>query len=119
MNKATRLLAMTGMAVAAGLTMGAGPASAATTTAVKAPSHDRIEGYFHSRLQCERVGHFGELRNKWDDHDCSPVRFGRHRGDWQLEVSWHRGPFGHDRGHDHDHDHGHGHDHGDDHGHGR
>jgi hypothetical protein len=98
MNKATRLLAMTGMALVAGVTMGAGPASASTTTAAKAPSSDRIEGYFHSRIQCERAGNFGEMRNRWDDHDCSPVRFGRHRGDWQLEVSSHRGPFGHDHG---------------------
>jgi hypothetical protein len=100
MNKATRLLAMTGMALVAGVTMGAGPASASTTTsaAAHAPSSDRVEGYFHSRLQCERVGRFGELRNKWDDHDCNRVRFGRHRGDWQLEVSWHRGPFGHNHG---------------------
>jgi hypothetical protein len=97
MNKATRLLALTGMALVAGVTMGAGPASAATTTAAKAPSHDRIEGYFHSRLQCERSGRFGEMRDRWDSHDCSPVRFGRHRGDWVLEVSQHRGPFGHDR----------------------
>lgn len=103
MNKATRLLAMTGMALVAGVTMGAGPASASTTTAAKAPSSDRIEGYFHSRIQCERAGNFGEMRNRWDDHDCSPVRFGRHRGDWQLEVSSHRGPFGHDHGDHGDH----------------
>ena len=107
MNKATRLLAMTGMAVVAGLTMGAGPASASTTTAAKAPGHDRVEGYFHSRLQCERSGRFGELRDRWDSHDCNPVRFGRHRGDWELSVSSHRGPFGHDHSDHGDHS-GHG-----------
>jgi hypothetical protein len=98
MNKATRLLAMTGMAVAAALTMGAGPASASTATAAKDHGgHDRVVGYFHSRLQCERSGRFGEMRDRWDRHDCNLVRFGRHHGDWQLSVSSHRGPFGHDR----------------------
>jgi hypothetical protein len=105
MNKVTRLLAMTGMAVVAGLTMAAGPASASTTTAAKPAGHDRVQGYFHSRMQCERSGRFGELRDRWDRHDCDLVRFGRHRGDWQLSVSSHRGPFGHDRGHGHGHFH--------------
>lgn len=99
MNKATRFLAMTGMAVVAGVTMGAGPASAATTTAAKPVSHDRIEGYYRSHLQCERAGRFGELRRRWERHDCNLVRFGRHRGHWQLEVSYRRGPFGHQGGH--------------------
>jgi hypothetical protein len=97
MNKATRLLAMTGMAVVAGLTMGAGPASASTTTAAKASSHDHVEGYFNSRTQCERSGRIGEMRNRWDSHDCDLIHFGRHRGDWQLSVSSHGGPFGHHR----------------------
>jgi hypothetical protein len=97
MNKATRFLAMTGMALAAAVTMGAGPASAAT----KAPApfgHDRTVGYFRSPMACEHAGRVGELRDKWDDHNCDRVRFGFHRGEWALSVSWGHGPFGHDHG---------------------
>ena len=97
MNKATRLLAMTGMAVAAGLTMGAGPASAAPAT--PAPGHGHVQGYFDNPLACQRAGRVGELRDRWDEHDCNKVRFGLHRGQWALQVSWdqHNGPFGHGR----------------------
>jgi len=99
MNKATRLLVMTGTAVAAALTMGAGPASAATTAAAPGPHHDRVVGYFRSPIACERAGRVGELRDRWDNHDCNRVRFGFHRGQWELTASWGHGPFGH--GHDH------------------
>jgi hypothetical protein len=100
MNKATRLLAMTGMAVAAGLTMSAGPASAASATPAPGPGHDRVQGYFGNPIACQRAGRVGELRDRWDDHDCNKVRFGLHRGQWALLVSWnsHHGPFGHGHG---------------------
>jgi hypothetical protein len=129
MNKATRFLALTGMAVAAGLTMAAGPASAASaapaagSTAAKAPSNDRIVGYYRNPFLCHRAGNIGESRNKWDDHECSRVRGGFRRGLWALQVSWdhHGGPFGHDNhggpfGHDNHGDHNDHNDH-NDHGH--
>ena len=135
MNKATRTLVMVGMAFVASAAMTAGPASAApasspaaatvstTASATKAaPSHDRVVGYFRNVLLCHRAGQVGEMRNLWDDHECSRVRGGFHRGLWVLTVSWdhHHGPFGHDNGHGDNHGHGHGdnHGHGDDHGHG-
>jgi hypothetical protein len=98
MNKATRLLAMTGMALAAAVTMGAGPASAATKAPAPGPHRDKVVGYFRTSGMCERAGNVGELRNKWDDHNCDRVRFGFHRGMWELTASWGHGPFGHGHG---------------------
>jgi hypothetical protein len=118
MNKATRLLAMTGMALAAAVTMGAGPASAATKAPAPGPHRDKVVGYFHSAGACQRAGRIGELRDRWDSHDCGRVHFGFHRGMWELTASWGHGPFGHDHGgfpmpgpfgHDDDHGHDHGH----------
>jgi hypothetical protein len=132
MNKATRMLVMTGMAIAAGVTFSAGPASAASATPASPDSkaatqsakdwgHDRsrIIGYYSNPFVCHRIGNFGERRGRWDDHTCFRVPFGFHRGDWALRVSWdrHGGFWG--GGHDHDnwgggHDHdnwGGGHDH--------
>ena len=113
MNKATRFLAMTGMALAAGATMGAGAASAATKAPAPGPHHDRVVGYFRSPVACERAGRVGELRDRWDRHDCNRVRFGFHRGQWELTAGWGHGPFGHGHG---PFGHGHGpvlgHDHG-------
>ena len=108
MSKATRMLAMTGMALVAGATIGAGPAAASTSTAQGTTSgtqgtqqtananrgHDWVEGYFRSRGLCERVGFIGERRGRWDDYDCDRVRRG-FRSLWRLEVerhwrgSWH------------------------------
>ncbi|HEY0000549.1 MAG TPA: hypothetical protein VGB74_08850 [Actinoplanes sp.] len=118
MNKTTRTLAMSGIAVAAGLTMGVGPASAApgttaagsTTSAASTTSagfgaasssdhrwgNGRVVGYFRTASACVRMGKIGEFRHKWDDSDCDFVRRGFHRGQWQLTVSWdrHGRPFG-------------------------
>jgi|tagenome__1003787_1003787.scaffolds.fasta_scaffold20962346_2 hypothetical protein len=100
MNKATRMLAIAGMALAAGATIGASPAMAAsstpqssTTAAAPAPGSDRIVGFYRSYRICDRIGNIGEWSNRWDDHDCFPVRFGLHRGMWALSVSydWHHG----------------------------
>jgi len=121
MNKMTRVLVMTGMALVAGATVGAGPASAApagtttTTHAAKGGDHDRVVNYYRNPLSCNRAGRIGEQRNSWDSHDCSRVRGGSHRGWWALSVSWKN--HGHDQhgqsnhGHDqHGHDqHGGGH----------
>lgn len=126
MNKATRMLVMTGMAIVAGATFSAGPASAASASPAPSPSktatqgtkdwgHDRsrIVGYFSNPFTCNRAGRIGEWRNRWDDYNCFRIPFGFHRGDWALRVSWDRPGFpGHDGpgfpghggpgGHDHD-----------------
>ncbi|WP_250030247.1 hypothetical protein [Paractinoplanes maris] len=98
-----------------GATLGAGPAMASTsapdtsvraaTTTAEQPRRDRdwVEGYYDSRRDCERAGQRGEWRDRWDDYDCDLVRFGRHRGDWQLEVSKSR-DWRDDRGRGRDHD---------------
>ena len=95
MNKATRMLVMTGMAIVAGATFSAGPASAASASPAPSPSktttqstkdwgHDRsrIVGYFSNPFTCNRVGRLGEMRDRWDDYDCIRVH-----GDWALSVS--------------------------------
>jgi hypothetical protein len=101
MNKATRILVMTGMALVAGATVGAGPASAATatpSTTTKAAAktdwgHDRIVGYFRSPSACRTAGYIGERRGKWDNSDCIRVRGGFRRGLWALSVSEDRHNF--------------------------
>ena len=115
MNKTTRMLAMTGIALAAGLTVGAGPASAApaapaapATASVQAdhkfkPSNDKFMGYFRSPSACIKTGRIGKLRHKWDSFDCDRVSRGSHRGQYSLTVSWdRRGPVVH--GHVNQHD---------------
>lgn len=99
MKRITRLLAITGLGLGAALALGAGPAQAATTEAQPAAHHaaiqttrhwndnDDVVGYFRTRTGCERVGRLGEFRDRWDDYDCSRVRFGFNRGAWVLEVS--------------------------------
>jgi hypothetical protein len=112
MNKATRMLAMTGMAIVAGVTFSAGPAAAASASpspaAPKAstqqadkgfPSDSAYRGWFRSLRACHRAGNIGEWRNSWDDHDCIPVRNGFHRNTWVLKVYWDRHGFpGHGHG---------------------
>jgi hypothetical protein len=98
MNRVTRMLAIAGLGLGAAVTIGAGPAQAAGTT-TQGTTHsaasqarggwddDEVVGYFSSRSGCERVGRIGEIRDRWDDYDCSRVRFGVNRGAWVLEVS--------------------------------
>ena len=121
MSKATRMLAMTGMALVAGVTMAAGPAAASTSTAQGATSatqqqqvntdrgRDRewVAGYFRSRLQCERVGRIGERFDRWDDYECERVRRG-FRVIWRLDVErdWHGGDWDDHHGNDWDDHHG-------------
>jgi hypothetical protein len=102
MNRVTRLLALAGVGIAAGMTIGAGPASAApaagqdathrTTTQVTTNWDDddddyRLVGYFDTGRQCAAVGRIGEFRDRWEDYSCFPVRSRFHRGDWALLVS--------------------------------
>ena len=101
MNKVTRMLTMTGIAVGVGLTMGVGPASAAPVapaagghaTQVQAQSpkfktRDRIVGYYRSKQACSRAGKIGEFHKKWDDFDCDRVQRGPKRGWIALEAQW-------------------------------
>jgi hypothetical protein len=95
MNKATRILAIAGMALAAGATIGASPAMASssttqsgTTVASQSQAGDRIVDYFRSYSRCDRAGDIGEWANRWDDHDCYRVRYGFHRGWYALSVDW-------------------------------
>ena len=105
MSKATRMLAMTGMALVAGATMAAGPAAASSSAAQGATSatqqqagnhgdrdRDWVAGYYRTRLQCERVGRIGERFDRWDDYECERVRRG-FRVIWRLDVErdWHGG----------------------------
>jgi hypothetical protein len=99
MSKATRMLAMAGMALVAGATFSAGPAAASSSTAQgttvakqsttqKAAAdrgRDWVQGYYRTYGQCNRVGWIGERRGIWDDYDCERVRRG-FRTFYRLEV---------------------------------
>ncbi|MGX6607351.1 hypothetical protein ACWKSP_35280 [Micromonosporaceae bacterium Da 78-11] len=113
MNKATRALAMAGMAVAAGATIGAGPAFASPSTpsttesgktAAAAADRGRTVGYFRSANACFRAANINESRSRFLDFECSRVRFGPRRGWVALTVhrdNWQGGNFdgwGHHRG---------------------
>jgi hypothetical protein len=86
MNKFSKALVMTGMAIAAGVTLGAGSASAAPAAPAKAPGHDKIVGFYRSPAACQTAGRIGERRDRWDHHDCVRVRSGVRRGWWALSV---------------------------------
>ena len=110
MNKVTRMLAMTGMALAASATIAAGAGTAAQAAPAK-PTADtaasqssdrfgdrtRVIGYYRTAGACHRAGNVGEWRDRWDDHDCYRVRTAFHRGTWVLVAKWdrHGGPGGH------------------------
>jgi hypothetical protein len=98
MNRITRMLSITGLGLVAGVTIGAGPAMAATGTAqgdaqapasqVKAQGGDRVVGFYRNLRSCDLAGRIGERFGRWDDYDCNRVPFGPHRGAWVLTVSW-------------------------------
>lgn len=128
MSKATRMLAMAGMALVAGATFSAGPAAASSSTAQgttvakqsttqKAAAdrgRDWVQGYYRTYGQCNRVGWIGERRGVWDDYDCERVRRG-FRTFYRLEVErdWHGGGHGHGNGNGNwDNNNGNGHGHG-------
>ncbi|MDY7089686.1 MAG: hypothetical protein SYR96_31850 [Actinomycetota bacterium] len=108
MNKVTRMLTMTGIALGVGLTMGVGPASAtpsapagtghATQAQAKAPkfkTKERVVGYYRTKQACNRAGKIGEFRKKWNDFDCDRVRRGPKRGWVALEAKWYVRTHGH------------------------
>jgi hypothetical protein len=95
MNRFTRMLAIAGMGLGAAVAL-AGPAQAATADAShQAPvatkadwgNGDRIVGFYDDPFTCNRVGRLGEIRDRWDDYSCFPVRGSFHRGAWALSVS--------------------------------
>jgi hypothetical protein len=92
MNKASRRLAVTGMALIAGLTLGAGPAAASsstptpTSTQQAAPSADRVIRYYPSLRSCLRAGRIGVITRQWRTFDCDRVFWGLHRGWYALDV---------------------------------
>ncbi|MFI5890993.1 hypothetical protein ACIA5D_12865 [Actinoplanes sp. NPDC051513] len=116
MNKATRMLVMTGMAIVAGATFSAGPAAAASASpaasdskaATQSAGHgdrSKIVGVYRDPFTCNKIGRFGEIRNKWDDYRCIRVPGGFHRSKWALRVSWDRhGGWGGNHGGWGDHD---------------
>jgi hypothetical protein len=87
------MLAVTGMALCAGLAFGGGPAmassSSATTTTVKqaALNPARTVGYYPTRWACQRAGDRGERFGSWDDYDCYRSGWGSHGG-WVLDVAY-------------------------------
>ncbi|MEU4239795.1 hypothetical protein [Actinoplanes sp. NPDC026619] len=114
MNKAARMIAMSGMAAVAALAFSAGPAAAASASAASpAPSASksttsaaekqsyraRVVNYYRSPIACNKAGRFGEWRNSWDDYTCYRVPFGFKRGWWALSVRWDNHGFpGHGHG---------------------
>ncbi|MCO8277255.1 hypothetical protein M1L60_42435 [Actinoplanes sp. TRM 88003] len=86
-----RVVATTGLAVLAGLTMSAAPAQAteAKPGAGQTQQHrdrDGVEGYFRTLGACEFAGRVGERFGHWDYYDCDLVLVGFRRGVWALEV---------------------------------
>src|SRR4051812_49229016 len=106
MNRATRVLLMSGVAVAAGMAfsvpaMAATPSTGTTGTAVQAtPRHSWTEDYSRSPSRCGFDGRRGVWSGDWDHFSCVYVSHGRHRGMWALVVSqsWHGGGHWHGGG---------------------
>lgn len=100
MNRIIRAAAFTGLGLAVGVVVSSGPAQAATNTSSSDAHHTATQarghwddntdvvGYYSSLRRCERAGSIGEFRNRWEDHDCTRVRRGFHRGAWALEVDY-------------------------------
>ncbi|GAA3341852.1 hypothetical protein GCM10020358_34760 [Amorphoplanes nipponensis] len=125
MSKATRMLAMTGLAMVAGLTFSAGPAAASSSTAQGATTatqstqqgaqahrdRDRewVQGYYRTRGQCIRVGLIGKRFDRWDRFRCERVRHGfrsiyrlkvERDWNWNNDNDWNNGHGHHGGGHD-------------------
>ena len=98
MNKAMRLLALTGMSLAAGAMIASGPAQAAPAATqstgsstgyhVKsyADDYDYVVGYYRWQRQCRNAGWTGIKFGAWDKFKCSPVRVSWRGWAWELEV---------------------------------
>ena len=108
MKTTTRILTLVGLGLMTGATIGAGPATAATSadqapaqpataSAQERPRDDEVVGFFRNRWSCEIAGRIGERRDRWEDYDCERVRFGFRRGFWVLEVERDHGWWDDDR----------------------
>jgi hypothetical protein len=93
MNRAIRLLVMSGLDLAITLAIGVVPAQAVAGhgATVEARSdwnnNSDVVRYLRTRTGCESVGRLGELRVRRDHYDCSPMLFGFNRGAWVPEVA--------------------------------
>lgn len=110
MNKVTRSLAITGIAVTAGLSLAVSPASAAPAgPRPPAPAADHrvqikktaFKGFHRTGRDCVRIGRIGQIRGQWHNFDCDRVNRGFKRGWYALNVSWTirshgHGPIKHD-----------------------
>ncbi|XVV14864.1 hypothetical protein ACQP2X_11185 [Actinoplanes sp. CA-131856] len=116
MNKVTRKITMTGVALAAGLTMGVAPAAvalagpaqggaAAQASDHKSPRGERLVGFYRTQSQCWKVGRIGQFHDKWDRFDCDRVQRGFKRGWVALKVT--KDVRGHHHGHGPNRPHGH------------
>src|SRR4051795_5613042 len=98
MSKATRTLALTGMALVTGSMLGIAPAAASPSTIQgsgastqgaqqqAASPRDRVHDYYRTFHQCRWAGERGEHRGWWYDYDCYRVRWGHWQGWYALEV---------------------------------
>ena len=102
MNRATRVLLMSGLAVAAGAAFGSAPALAAPAstsgtgaTVQSAPRRTWVQNHYRTYNQCRTAGRIGEFAGRWNWYDCDFVTHGRFRGSWELTVGWTRPGHGH------------------------
>lgn len=90
MRKATHAFAVSGVALAAVLTMSAGPASAGTGAGPIASStaadEERIAGYFMTSLECEDAGREGVRSREWGHFECTLDANGLRHGRYRLTV---------------------------------
>ncbi|BCY07988.1 hypothetical protein [Actinoplanes sp. L3-i22] len=97
MNRAQRFLALTGMSLAAGAMIGAGPVQAAPSTGQSSTSgstagrasgfgDENVVGYYRTEWACERAGFTGRRFHAWDDYDCDPIHYGWRGWVFQLVV---------------------------------
>src|SRR5947209_7665378 len=96
MNKATRMLAIAGMAAAAGATAGAGQAMASPSTpsvhqvsqaASVQADRSRIIAFYRNPIACALAARYGETHHRFLDFDCTRIRGGGHHGYYALTVT--------------------------------
>ncbi|MEU7907589.1 hypothetical protein [Actinoplanes sp. NPDC049118] len=98
MNKATRI-AVVGLSLLAGATLGMAPAQASPSTGQATASSSVVQqqgdrywnergvvGYYRFLGDCRRAGFYGDRIGAWWDFECVFVRWGIRRGAWALVV---------------------------------
>ncbi len=117
MKSVTRFAILFGASLAVGASLGVAPAQAAGSAAASSSAvqvqqrhnddDDRdVIGYYRTLRMCERIGWWGERRDRWEDYDCDRVRWGENRGLWRLEVERDDRDWHHDDDDDDDRHHG-------------